>query len=93
MASHLRFLGRFAGGELDGGVSAAVEASVVITMSGCAQAVMVLEGHRCRRRRHFRDIVAVVCVGNRQKKHHVLVANSMIDGDACYMTSGDTDVI
>ncbi len=49
-ASHLHFLVRFAVGEFGGGVMAAVEVSVVVAMSGGAQAMMVLEGHRCRRR-------------------------------------------
>jgi hypothetical protein len=65
-ASHLRFLVRFAGGELGGG-TAAVEVSIVVAMSGGAQAVMVLEGHRCQRQRRFREFVAVVSIGNRQK--------------------------
>jgi hypothetical protein len=66
-ASHLRFLVRFAGGELGGGITAAVEVSVVVAMSGGAQAMIVLEGHRCRRRRRFREFVAIVSIGNRQK--------------------------
>jgi hypothetical protein len=66
-ASHLRFLVRFDGGELGGGVTAAVEVSVVVAMSGSAQAVMVQEGHSCRQRRRFWEFVAVVSIRNRQK--------------------------
>jgi hypothetical protein len=66
-ASHLRFLVRLAGGELGGGITAAVEVSVAVAMSSGARAVMVLEGHRCQQRRRFREFVAIVSIGNRQK--------------------------
>ncbi len=66
-ASHRRFLVCFAGGELGSGDTAAVEVSVVVAMFGGAQAVIVLEGHCWRWRRHFGEFVAVVCVRNWQK--------------------------
>ncbi len=64
--SHLRFLVRFAGGNIGGGVSAGAGALAVATGAGDGQAVVVAEGHRWRRRRRLRLFVATVCVGNRQ---------------------------
>ncbi len=46
--SHLRFLVRFAGGEMGGGVSAGAGALAVPTGVGDGQAVAVAEGHRWR---------------------------------------------
>jgi hypothetical protein len=67
LASHLCFLVCFAGGELGGGVTAAMEVSIVIAMSGSAPAVMVLEGHCYRLRWRFWEFVAVVSIRNQQK--------------------------
>jgi hypothetical protein len=63
--SHLRFLIRLAGGYIGGGVSAGAGA-LVAAGTGGAQAVVMAEGHRGRRRRRLRLFAAIVCVGNRQ---------------------------
>jgi hypothetical protein len=65
-ASHLRFLVRFAGGEEGGGVAAGTGALAVVTWAGGGQAVVVADGHRCRRQRRLRLFVAAVSVGKRQ---------------------------
>ncbi len=44
--SHLRFLVRFAGGDIGGGDSAGAWALAVAVVTGDGQAVMVAEGHR-----------------------------------------------
>ncbi len=64
--SHLRFLVRFAGGDMGGGISAGAGALAVAADAGGGQAVVITEGHRWRRRRRLRLFVATVCVGNRQ---------------------------
>jgi hypothetical protein len=65
--SHLRFLVRFAGGDVGGGVSAGAGVLDVATGTGEGQAVVVAERHRWRRRQHLRLFVATVCVRKRQK--------------------------
>jgi hypothetical protein len=64
--SHLRFLVRFAGGDIGSGGSAGAWALAVATVTGDGQAVMMAEGHRWQRRRHLRVFAATICVGKRQ---------------------------
>jgi hypothetical protein len=65
--SHLRFLVRFAGGDMGGGDLAGAWALAVAAVTSDWQAVMVAEGNCWRRRRCLRVFAATICVGKRQK--------------------------